>query len=139
MTESFPSPRPGAGSDPAEPPDPPHSPVVPVQLKGRMLLQAGVSRVGYIREQLDPVRSGLVVSGPGAAAKVRKLREEGFTGPLLADPAVYTVAAASEDDPFPDISKGQLAFGDPLQLSMEEQVGHRAGATAAMTPTGYLH
>ncbi|MFJ8275514.1 hypothetical protein ACIQ8G_35450 [Streptomyces sp. NPDC094154] len=104
-----------------------------------MLLQAGVSRVGYIREQLDPVRSGLVVSGPGAAAKVRKLREEGFTGPLLADPAVYTVAAASEDDPFPDVSKGQLAFGDPLQLSLEEQVDHRAGATAAMTPTGYLY
>jgi len=85
------------------------------------------------------VRSGFVVSGSGAAAKVRKLREEGFTGPLLADPAVYTVAAASEDDPFPDVSSGQLAFGDPLQLSIEEQVGHRAGATAAMTPTGYLH
>ncbi|MFD6613593.1 hypothetical protein ACFWD1_32560, partial [Micromonospora chalcea] len=85
------------------------------------------------------MRSGLVVSGAGAAAKVRKLREEGFTGPLLADPAVYTVAAASEDDPFPDVSQGQLAFGDPLQLSIEEQVGHRAGATAAMTPTGYLH
>lgn len=141
MTESFPSPRPGAGSDPAEPPDPPltQPPSVPGQLQGRMLLQAGVSRVGYIREQLDPVRSGLVVSGAGAAAKVRKLREEGFTGPLLADPAVYTVAAASEDDPFPDVSQGQLAFGDPLQLSIEEQVGHRAGATAAMTPTGYLH
>ncbi|MFF7727178.1 hypothetical protein [Streptomyces sp. NPDC008001] len=103
-----------------------------------MLLQAGVSRVGYIRAQLDPVRSGLVVSGPGAAVKARKLREEGFTGPLLADPAVYTVAAASEDDPFPDVSEGQLAFGDPLRLSVEEQVG-RAGATAAMTPTGYLH
>ncbi|CAM5624985.1 hypothetical protein SALBM311S_02311 [Streptomyces alboniger] len=104
-----------------------------------MLLQAGVSRVGYIRAQLDPVRSGLAVSGPGAAAKVRKLREEGFPGPLLADPAVYTVAAASEDGPFPDVSEGQLSFGDPLRLSIEERVGHRAGATAAMTPTGYLH
>ncbi|MFD7550440.1 hypothetical protein ACFV0R_26785 [Streptomyces sp. NPDC059578] len=143
MTESIPTPRPGPDSDSdcAEPSGPAaaQQPFLSGQLQGRLLLQAGVSRVGYIRAHLDPVRSGLVVSGPKAATKARRLREEGFTGPLLADPAVYTEAAATEDDPFPDIVAGQLAFGDPLKLSIEAQVGHRVGATAALTPTGYLH
>ncbi|MFH8534719.1 hypothetical protein ACH4GE_40825 [Streptomyces tendae] len=49
------------------------------------------------------------------------------------------MAAASDDAPFPDVSEGRLAFGDPLRPSIEEHVDHRAGATAAMTPTGYLH
>ncbi|WNO70157.1 hypothetical protein [Streptomyces sp. AM8-1-1] len=140
MTESlFPQQR-----DPADPPDPPavvpaQTPVtVPQLLRGRLLLQSGVGRVGYVRQQLDPVRSGLVVSGPGAVTKVRRLRQDGFSGPLLADAAVYTTVAASESDPFPDVSSGQLTFGDPLLTSIEAQVEHPYAATAAMTPTGYL-
>lgn len=119
MTDAIvPSPRrqPPVPPDPADPPDP----VVPALLAGRMLLQAGTSRIGYIRDQIDPVRSGLVISGPSAAASLARHRAKGFTGPALFDPAVYTQTAASEDEPFPSLADGQLSFTDPLADLVEE-------------------
>jgi hypothetical protein len=102
-----------------------------------MLLQAGTSRVGWIRDQIDPVRSGLVISGTGAATGLDGHRAKGFAGPALFDLAVYMQAAATEDEPFPSLSSGQLSFTDPLQDLVEDQIAH--GAAAAMTPTGYIH
>jgi hypothetical protein len=94
-----------------------------------MLLQTIPRRASYIQEQVDPVHSGLVLSGPEAPDKTRRLREDGFDGPLLADPAVYERAAACEEEPFP--SSGQLSFGDPL-----EDVGRRPSRTGRGPPPG---
>jgi hypothetical protein len=106
-------------------------------LSGRLLLQSSPRRVGWIREHLDPVRSGLVLSGPEALKKAQRLRlEDGYTGLLLTDPAVYEQAAATEDEPFPAVGD-QLSFADPLEESVADQLGK--GASAALTPTGYIH
>lgn len=138
--------------DPADPPDPaalshPASgrataagaagTRIPHLLAGRMLLQVGTSRVGWIRDQVDSSRSGLVISGTGAASSLAGQREKGFTGPALLDLAVYTQFAASEDEPFPSLTSGQLCLTDPLEHLVEEQLAH--GAAAAMAPTGYIH
>lgn len=107
-------------------------------LQGRMLLQVSPARVGFFRAQLDAGRSGLVLCGPNALQQARRLRrEEQFSGPLLVDPAVYEVRAASEEEPFPHASEDTFAFDDPLAVSLAEQ--RAMGVTAPVTPTGYLH
>ncbi|MGA5444308.1 hypothetical protein ACPCKW_33090 [Streptomyces griseoincarnatus] len=134
---SAPLPRPR--SDLTEPPDAPHALTgAPGVLQGRMLLQVSPARVGFFRSQLDAGRSGLVLCGPNALQQARRLRrEEQFGGPLLVDPAVYEVRAASEEEPFPHASEDTFAFDDPLVVSLAEQ--RAMGVTAPMTPTGYLH
>ncbi|MEV6594932.1 hypothetical protein [Streptomyces acidicola] len=134
---SAPLPRPR--SDLAEPPDAvPALPGALGVLQGRMLLQVSPARVGYLRGQLDAGRSGLVLCGKNALRKAKKLRgEEQFSGPLLIDPAVYEARAASEKEPFPHASEDTFAFDDPLEVSLAEQ--RAVGATAPVTPTGYLH
>ncbi|MFJ9127816.1 hypothetical protein ACIRJS_27320 [Streptomyces sp. NPDC102340] len=107
-------------------------------LSDRVFVQSIPQRVGWIIDQLDPARSGLVVSGAKALAKAGQLRQAGvFSGPMLVDPAVYTVQAATEDEPFPIPGGTQMAFGDHLANAVEEQLEH--GASAALSPTGYLH
>ncbi|MEY2244833.1 hypothetical protein AB8A21_18285 [Streptomyces sp. BF23-18] len=138
MTDpSAPLPRPR--SDLTEPPDAPQALSGALRvLQGRMLLHVSPARVGFLRPQLDAGCSGLVLCGPNALQQAKRLREaEGFNGPLLVDPGVYEVRAASEVDPFPDVSEGTFAFDDPLAVSLAEQ--RAAGVTAPMTPTGYLH
>lgn len=134
---SAPLPRPR--SDLTEPPDAPQPlPGALRVLQGRMLLHVRPARVGFFRPQLDAGRSGLVLCGPGALQQARKLRRaEQFSGPLLVDPAVYEVRAASEEEPFPDASEGTFGFADPLAVSLAEQ--RAVGVTAPITPTGYLH
>lgn len=134
---SAPLPRPR--SDLTEPPDAPQAlPGSLRVLQGRMLLHVSPARVGFFRPQLDAGRSGLVLCGTGALQQARKLRSvEQFSGPLLVDPAVYEVRAASEEEPFPDASEGTFGFDDPLAVSLAEQ--RAVGVTAPMTPTGYLH
>ncbi|WP_432076558.1 hypothetical protein [Streptomyces wuyuanensis] len=134
---SAPLPRPH--SDLTEPPDAPQAPSSALSvLQGRMLLQVTPARVGYLRAQLDAGRSGLVLCGKDALRKAKRLRGEGqFTGPVLVDPAVYEVRAASEEVPFPPSSEDTFAFDDPFEVSLAEQ--RAVGVTAPMTPTGYIH
>ncbi|NEE23018.1 hypothetical protein G3M58_93285 [Streptomyces sp. SID7499] len=134
---SAPLPRPR--SDLTEPPDAPQALTGALRvLQDRILLQVSPARVGFFRTQLDAGRSGLVLCGPNALQQARRLRrEEQFSGPLLVDPAVYEVRAASEEEPFPHASEDTFAFDDPLAVSLAEQ--RAMGVTAPMTPTGYLH
>ncbi|MER5539771.1 hypothetical protein [Streptomyces mirabilis] len=134
---SAPLPRPR--SDLTEPPDAPQALTGALRiLQGRMLLHVSPARVGFFRAQLDAGRSGLVLCGPNALQQARRLRgTEQFGGPLLVDPAVYEVRAASEEEPFPHASEDTFAFDDPLAVSLAEQ--RAVGVTAPMTPTGYLH
>lgn len=139
MTDrSAPLPRPR--SDLTEPPD-----AVGVRgrpdgldiLRDRMLLQVSAARLGYVKAQLDAGRSGLVLCGDDAVQKARGLRfKEGYAGPLLVDPAVYQVSAATEENPFPYYVEPTLFLDDPLELSLAEQ--RDAGVTLPMTPTGYI-
>ncbi|MFF4088898.1 hypothetical protein ACFYY9_18720 [Streptomyces nigra] len=138
MTDPF-APLPRPRSDLTEPPDAPQALTGGSGvLQGRMLLQVSPARVGLLRPQLDAGRSGLVLCGPNALQQARRLRrEEQFSGPLLVDPAVYEVRAASEEEPFPNACEDTFAFDDPLAVSLAEQ--RAMGVTAPMTPTGYLH
>ncbi|OIJ63260.1 hypothetical protein [Streptomyces mangrovisoli] len=138
MTDSS-APLPRPRSDLTEPPDAPQALAGALGvLQGRMLLHVSPARVGFLRAQLDAGRSGLVLCGPNALQQAKRLREtEAFSGPLLVDPGVYEVRAASEEDPFPDVSEGTFTFDDPLAVSLAEQ--RAAGVTAPLTPTGYLH
>ncbi|MEU1147992.1 hypothetical protein ACFYO9_26660 [Streptomyces sp. NPDC005863] len=107
------------------------------QLRGRMLIQVSTFRLNYVQAHLDPGRSGLVLCGDDAVKKAGTLRfKEGFDSPLLIDPAVYETRVATEDDPFPYEIEPTLFLDDPLELALAEQ--RDAGATLAMTPTGYI-
>ncbi|MER8187932.1 hypothetical protein [Kitasatospora sp. NPDC094015] len=101
----------------------------------RLLIQVRPERVGYVRDQVDPARSGLLVTGPRALRKVAELRRGGHAGVLLADPAHYEEEFASAAEPF-RAPAGQLLLDDPLDQAVHDQLA--VGADAALTPTGYL-
>ncbi|WP_052390895.1 hypothetical protein [Streptomyces sp. NRRL B-24484] len=107
----------------------------PESLTGRLLIQVAARRVGQVRGRLDPALSGLVISGPDALRKTAALRDEGHEGVVLADPARYGDGVATADEPFLSPAD-QLPAADPLGQAVEDQLG--AGATAVLTPTGYL-
>lgn len=119
----------------------------PLPLDGRVLLHAGTSHMWQVRDHVDAVRSGLVLCGKGAYEQAARLHQRGFAAPLLIDPGVYAVHAATEDAPFPaaevtDSAADMLTFDDPqfddpLLSSLYRQ--RCAGVAAAMTPTGYIH
>ncbi|MFJ1997004.1 hypothetical protein [Streptomyces asiaticus] len=106
-------------------------------LRGRLLIQVSAARLGYIQAQVDPNRGGLVLCGADAVKKASALRfREGYAAPILIDPAVYEVNAATEENPFPCDIEPTLFLDDPLELALAQQ--RDAGATLPMTPTGYI-
>ncbi|MCX5246684.1 hypothetical protein OG895_15815 [Streptomyces sp. NBC_00201] len=139
MTDSS-APLPRPRSDLTEPPDAASAKLQPDGmdlLQSRMLIQVSAARLGYVQDQVDPGRSGLVLCGTDAVQKAGTLRfRKGYTAPLLIDPAVYEVSAATEENPFPYDVEPTLFLDDPLELSLAEQ--RDAGATLPMTPTGYI-
>ncbi|MFH8387573.1 hypothetical protein ACH4E7_42940 [Kitasatospora sp. NPDC018058] len=99
------------------------------------MIQVDASRVGFVQDQLDPIRSGLVISGPRALRKASQLRDNGYAGALIADPAFYENGVATPEEPY--LSRtDELPTTDPLGHAVQQQLA--AGATAALTPTGYL-
>ncbi|MDX2546899.1 hypothetical protein ACOT81_05215 [Streptomyces sp. WI04-05B] len=105
-------------------------------LRGRMLIQTRPERVGQVQEHLASASSGLILSGGNATAKALQLRDEGYNGVLLADPALYEKTAATEEAPFPQTEPDGFFLNDPLERSLEQQ--RAAGVTAPLTPTGYI-
>ncbi|MFJ9846859.1 hypothetical protein ACIRYZ_41790 [Kitasatospora sp. NPDC101155] len=104
-------------------------------LTDRLLIQVDASRVGFVRDQLDPTLSGLVISGPKALRKASELRNDDYAGVLIADPAFYEDGVATAREPY--LSRtDELPAADPLGQAVQEQLA--VGATAALTPTGYL-
>lgn len=134
MTDQIP---PAALPDPADPTDP----RVPPELTGRMLLQIKSMRVKRLLKRVDPLLSGVVLTGEGAlGAAVRMRRGEGFdepyTGVLMVDEERYSRAAATEEQPFPGVpDAGKQLFGDPFEDLLRRQL---SVADVALTPTGYL-
>ncbi|WP_380281950.1 hypothetical protein [Kitasatospora purpeofusca] len=101
----------------------------PELLTDRLLVHVDTSRVGFVRDHLDPLRGGLVISGPKALGKAFELRGEGFEHVLLADPAFYEDGIATAEAPYLQRT-GELPASDPLGQAVQEQFA--AGATAAL-------
>ncbi|MFF2660073.1 hypothetical protein ACFVUH_22280 [Kitasatospora sp. NPDC058032] len=107
----------------------------PELLAERLLIHVDATRAGWVRDHLNTGRSGLVIGGPKALRKTLDLREEGYEDVLLADPAFYEHGVATADLPYLQRA-GEFPTTDPLGQAVQEQLA--VGATAALTPTGYL-
>jgi hypothetical protein len=124
----------GARPTPLRPPGPVG------ELTDRILVHASAGRDAGDRRRLlyllPAQASGLALRGPKAGAQVRQLREEGFDGVLLIDTESYERAAATAEAPFvlPQ-DQDELV---PVTLGQILQGQLDCGATAALTPTGYL-
>lgn len=119
----------GLGGQPA--------PTTPAGLVGsvanRILVYTRGGTAETVADLLDVRRSGLVLTSPSASDGRRLLEPIGYDGPWLAEPARYERHAATPDRPFvlPD---GFLEVS--LEQVLDSQI--REGATAAMTPTGFM-
>lgn len=103
-------------------------------LTDRVLVHACFDTGYKLLDLLPQDVSGLVLSGKKACRGIKQLRRNRYEGVLVADPEGYTQANATEDDPFvlPNDGLFPLSLNDVLQAQLD------AGATVAMTPTGYL-
>lgn len=107
-------------------------------LTDRILVHTSWDTASVLLPNLPKHGSGLVLRGAKRLTGCKQLRKAEHDGVILVDPEGYTVAAATEEDPF--------VLGDPRQdalfiPTLEEilQAQRSAGATVAMTPTGYLY
>ncbi|MFF8418841.1 hypothetical protein ACIQ9I_14615 [Streptomyces sp. NPDC094461] len=106
-------------------------------LRGRMLIQTRPTLVKRVSEQIAPSLSGLLLCGDTAARTAQRMRRnEGYSGVLLADPACYESAPATEEAPFPENEPDGFFMNDPLEVSLSRQ--RAAGVTASISPTGYI-
>lgn len=107
-------------------------------LTDRILVHAAWDTARALRPILPTQGSGLVLRGAKRLTGCRELRDTGYDGVVLTDPEGYAQAAATEENPF--------VLGDPdentlFTPSLDEVLDwqRQAGATVALTPTGYLH
>jgi hypothetical protein len=108
------------------------------ELTDRILVHASAGRGEGARARLlgllPAQASGLALRGAQAEAQVRQLREAGFDGALLIDSESYARAAATAEVPF--VLPHPELFSVTLDQVLQGQLD--CGATAALTPTGYL-
>lgn len=136
MTD-FPTPRSRLSADPAGITTRPEPPDVLEALRGRLLLQVNPVRVSRHLDHVFTSHSGLILSGgERTSEKAYQLRQDGYSGVVLADPALYLKDAATQDDPFLSPGNQASTFG-ALEDALSTQLAR--GATAAMSPTGYIH
>lgn len=108
-------------------------PATPI-LAGRVLLHEHSRFIPRQRNAIDNALGGVVMTGDNAETRAFKLRTEaGFTGTMLIDSAPYTTHTATEDEPF-------LLPQDQMFATLDDALGFQkaAGASAALTPTGYI-
>ncbi|KOV82117.1 hypothetical protein ADL03_25665 [Nocardia sp. NRRL S-836] len=100
-----------------------------------MLVHASFD-VGYQVLGLLPADvSGLALRGAKSLTGIRELRRNQYKGVLVHDPEGYVEAAATADEPFvlpEDDGLFSVSLNDAVQAQLD------AGATVAMTPTGYF-
>ncbi|MEW2522822.1 hypothetical protein [Actinacidiphila alni] len=108
-------------------------PAAPI-LAGRVLLHENTRYIPHQRGAIDNSLGGVVLTGDNAETRAFKLRTEaGFTGTMLIDSAPYKSYTATEDEPF-------LLPHDQMFPSLEDSLSFQkaGGASAALTPTGYI-
>lgn len=103
-------------------------------LQGRVLVHENTRFIPRMRHSIDDDLGGIVVTGDTADERAFQLRTEvGFTGPLLIDSAPYKTHTATVDEPF--LLPRDDMFAD-VETSLSFQKAR--GASAALTPTGYV-
>ncbi|MFF4509437.1 hypothetical protein [Streptomyces sp. NPDC001401] len=103
-------------------------------LQGRVLLHEHAQYTPRPRPALDDGLSGVVMTGVNADARAFQLRADvGYQGTLLIDSAAYTTYTATAEEPF-------MAPPDELFAAVDTSLNFQKarGATAALTPTGYI-
>uniref|UniRef100_A0AAU2VKY7 Uncharacterized protein n=1 Tax=Streptomyces sp. NBC_00008 TaxID=2903610 RepID=A0AAU2VKY7_9ACTN len=103
-------------------------------LQGRVLLHENAINIPRPRHALDDDLSGVVMTGPKADARAFQLRTAaGYKGTLLIDSAPYATHTATAEEPF-------MAPPDELFASVDDSLTFQKarGASAALTPTGYI-
>jgi hypothetical protein len=108
-------------------------PAAPI-LAGRVLLHENTRYIPHQRGAIDDSLGGVVLTGDNAETRAFKLRTEAdFTGTMLIDSAPYKSYTATEDEPF-------LLPHDQMFASLDDSLAFQkaAGASAALTPTGYI-
>ncbi|MBM7772352.1 hypothetical protein JOD54_002556 [Actinokineospora baliensis] len=103
-------------------------------LYDRMLVYTRPQQVSAVLPHLSAARGGLVLAGANVYRRARKLRDGGFVGPLLIDPAEYETTFATPGQPF--VGPTGCLLVPPLSELLDRQ--RLAGATAVLTPTGYI-
>ncbi|MFE3560457.1 hypothetical protein ACFXKW_37245 [Streptomyces sp. NPDC059193] len=103
-------------------------------LQGRVLLHENAVNLPRPRPALDDDFSGVVMTGAKADERAFHLRSTaGYEGTLLIDSAPYTAYIATADEPF-------MVPTDELFASVDTSLAFQKarGASAALTPTGYI-
>ena len=114
-------------------------------LPGRACPPSSANRaLVYLRPGQDPGRlaarghhgtSGMILAGDGTAKALRILQGSGAAFPLLIDPEGYKDYTATREAPFRLPGADSLI---PATLDSVLDAQLQAGATAALTPTGYI-
>jgi hypothetical protein len=100
----------------------------------RMLVHARPTQAPVVLPLLDPRRSGLILAGAKAIKHTQLLKDTAFDGVVLVDPAAHERYAATTDAPF--LLPSDQLVRPSLETVLDGQL--HAGATAALTPTGYV-
>lgn len=113
----------------------PLRPADPVgRLTNHILTYTSPTYVPVVLRHLDRRIGGLVVANTNGAGLIHQTTTAGYDGPILIDPAAYQHYTATPDAPFWQ-PEGQL-IPATLDETLDQQL--RAGACAALTPTGYI-
>ena len=119
----------------ADLPEPPLPIGMPAQLANRALVYLRPDKIPAVWPYVHSTWSGLILAGDHTSKAMRVLQGAGATFPVLIDPEGYKDHTATCQEPFRLPDENGLttaALSDVLDAQIQ------AGATAALTPTGYI-
>jgi hypothetical protein len=103
-------------------------------LGNRVLVYLRPAKIEAALPQVSTSWSGMILAGQGAHQSLRDLRDNDVQFPVLVDPAAYEKVTATCEAPFSLPGAGDLAA--TLEDLLDAQI--RAGAAAALSPTGFI-
>ena len=116
-------------------PEPPLPTGLPAQLANRALVYLRPDKIAAVWPHVDATHSGMILAGDGIPKAVRVLQGGGAAFPLLTDPEGYKHHTATRAAPFRLPGTDSLI---PATLDSVLDAQLQMGATAALTPTGYI-
>lgn len=115
-------------------PSPPLPPGAPGLLGNRVMVYLRPDKVSAVLPYVDDGRGGMILSGADPARALQPAIAAGARFPLMNDPAGYEKVTATCATPFCLPAAGMMAV--TLADVLDGQI--RAGATAALSPTGFI-
>jgi hypothetical protein len=103
-------------------------------LGNRVMVYLRPEKAGAVLPHVDARRGGIIVAGAKSIQTLRALKSAGARFPMMADPACYERVTATCDAPFSLLVDGVVP--PTLADALDQQI--RAGAVAALAPTGYI-